>query len=172
MIAGVAAIVATSSYDPSEHGVDLLPGTSRVLKITVQSEDKPEEVELHFDLVFYALPDAPGGQLVGFISDTEPPPEALASLKEGSFGAGQDAGALGRVAFVLPVPPQRNPERFDGKAGGFEVLRKGSGTSYLTLFANATQLGVALQPDLPSMRQACGCKPAVSIEQVTRDAGP
>jgi hypothetical protein len=171
--AGVLAIIASDESDPPTVLLEMPKDGKRVLEITADSTDKPEALTAHLTFAVQVKPDAGLGQLVGFVSETRPSQAAVDAVSSTTFGVGQSAGELGVVGFSLPVPLNPRPfVRFDGKPGGFEPLRAGSGTFFVTLFSDSVPTTLNVSLETTTMREVCKCKlGTATIKDLSADGG-
>lgn len=129
LVAGSAVLLATppkrTVFTARVH-TSLPTGAAQILRLHA-----PCEKWTHLGLWVIPQPQAEGARLVGIISPTRPPAEALSSLEPGAtFVAGQPAGALGTVAFVL----DKQDTILLGQDGAFPEL-VGTSPFFVTVFA-------------------------------------
>ncbi len=158
LLFGIVASLASDESTPFG-SFDLRSGGTKTFRLQASSSDKPESLVLHLQLGAQISADAGAGQLVGFLSDRAPTNASALVADAGNWNPGQDAGELGTVGFALPLPLIRDPQRFDGRPGGYEPLTPpGTSDVFLTLHASGVPASgwITLQTD--TMRDACKCK--------------
>lgn len=164
LAAGCSVLVATtlahSGRPFSTHPVQLPAGGAETLALTVMGSGGPP-----FASTTYVRTPSRAGRLVGILSPTPPPPEALTTLApSASYVVGEQLEGLGTVAFVLFAPK----EEFFDKDKGQPPLLPEPGTAYLTLYAPDGPVDAELSFALGTMQFRCNCRVEVRADSVNR----
>ncbi|WP_375769847.1 hypothetical protein NR798_02880 [Archangium gephyra] len=152
---GCAVMLATSIARPYPstfitHPVQLPGGGAELLEIFVQGAPGKR-----FASNTYVRTWSRAGRLVGILSPTAPPAEALSTLApSASYVVGEQVGALGTVAFVLYAPQE---QLFDDRERAQPSLLPEPGTAFLTLYAPDGPVDVELGFGVGVMQYRCDC---------------
>jgi hypothetical protein len=163
LAAGCAVMLATSYRPPGAftyQPIQLPAGGSETVELSMMgSEGRP------FASTTYIRTWSRSGRLVGILSPTAPPAEALTTLApSASYVVGEQLEGLGTVAFVLYSPQE---ELFD-KDRGQPPLLPAPGTAFLTLYAPDGPMDAQLAFDMRAMQFQCDCRVEVKTNSVHR----
>ncbi|HEX5753080.1 MAG TPA: hypothetical protein VFZ09_43165 [Archangium sp.] len=163
---GCSVMVATSlarPYPPSyiTHPVQLSGGGGELLELFIRS-DSGKRFASHT----YVRTWSRSGRVVGILSPTAPPPEALATLSpSASYGVGEQLEGLGTVLFVLYAPQEL---LFDDKERAQPSWMPEPGTGFLTLYAPDGPVDVELGFGLGTMQYRCDCHVEADVRSLHR----
>lgn len=163
LAAGSAVMLATTYVPPGAfiyQPIQLPAGGSETLELSMRgSGGRP------FASTSYLRTWSRAGRLVGILSPTAPPAEALTTLApSASYVVGEHLEGLGTVAFVLYSPQE---ELFDKDKGQPSLLPE-PGTAFLTLYAPDGPMEAQLAFDVRAMQFRCDCRVEVTANSVHR----
>lgn len=163
LAAGCAVMLATT-YVPRDaftyQPIQLPAGGAETLELSMTGSEGRA-----FASTSYVRTYSRSGRLVGIMSPTPPPPEALTTLApSASYVVDEQLEGLGTVAFVVFSPKE---ELFD-KDKGHPSLLSEPGTAYLTLYAPDGPLDAQLVFDIRAMQFRCDCRVEVKANSVNR----
>lgn len=159
---GCSVMLATTIARPPSfitHPVQLPGGGAELLEFFVRGD--PEK---RFASNTYVRSWSRSGRVVGILSPTPPPAEALTTLSpSASYVVGEQLGALGTVAFVLYAPQE---QLFDDRERAQPSLLPEPGTGFLTLYAPDGPVDVELGFDVGTMQYRCGCRVMADVRSL------
>jgi hypothetical protein len=158
LVVGVAATVATSRMEPN---YVLDPGQLQVFRLELDSEDGRERLNPHLRFTDVGSsssdPKTASARLLGFVSSEAPTAADLAAMPERVRSSPNSAAlniSLGSQGGTVAVP----------------AVRSGSGTFFLTIFAQNAHAEGLLTFDFSRIKEECGCE--VSVAQLDAVAAP
>ncbi|WNG53879.1 hypothetical protein F0U59_03055 [Archangium gephyra] len=163
---GCSVMLATSMAQPYSpayftYPVQLPGGGAELLEFFIRS-DSGKRFATHT----YARSWSRSGRVVGILSPTEPPPEALTRLSpSASYVVGEQLEGLGTVAFVLFAPQEL---LFDDKERAQPSLLPEPGTGFLTLYAPDGPVDVELGFGVGAMQYRCDCRVEADMRSLYR----
>ncbi|AKI99423.1 hypothetical protein ATI61_109374 [Archangium gephyra] len=150
-------------YPPTyvTHPVQLPGGGAELLEFFIRGDSGK-----HFASHTYVRTWSRSGRVVGILSPTAPPPEALTTLSpSASYVVGEQLEALGTVAFVLFAPQE---QLFDDKERAQPSLMPAPGTGFLTLYAPDGPVDVELGFGVGAMQFRCDCRVEAEVRSLHR----